>query len=166
MRGARLLRLHALVEPIVARRRELSAGCATVGLATLRTRPAAAENPGEDSRRFPCGPRNRHDNVDTRAVNIISRYALCSASPLPPSSVLLLLFDMCRIEPLRCSNVACNRRPAEFPRSELRLSSLPAAASRRLLGDSFLSSGLPANGQISALINRHSRRFSRHHAHL
>lgn len=70
-------------------------------------------------------------------------YVLCSAGPtqLSAHSSVLFLFDMCLIEPLRWS-VACNRRVAEFPRSELRLSSLPV--SRRLLGDNFLSSGLPA----------------------
>lgn len=57
LRGRRLLGLHAFVEPIVARRlRELSAGShPAVGLTRFRSRPAAAEKSGENSRRFSCG---------------------------------------------------------------------------------------------------------------
>lgn len=68
-------------------------------------------------------------------------HSLCgSAVPFGPHSSVLFLFDMCLMEPLR-RRVACRRLDAELPLSELRLSSFPPAS---FLGDSFLSSGLPA----------------------
>jgi hypothetical protein len=84
-------------------------------------------------------------------VRRVSLVVLAHSADGTPYSSFLFLFDICLMEPLRCS--VARRRDVEPLLSELRLSSFPDAS---LLGDSVLSLQFPAKNKHVLTLKYHT----------